>query len=192
MVVAGQFVDIPFKIGHAPCMNYTEIELKLVSDPENTIEDICASVSGGGTLPEWCDLHKVRFGVIAGWINQTPPLLTLYGRATVMRGEWFEQTIYRELRGIATLDVRGMLDEDGTIKPVSEWPDSLARSVAGLEHTEAKGESGVNKKVKLLDKLKALELLMKSRRMLSERVEHTGRVTLEQLVEDSKDAKPNE
>lgn len=168
---------------------YTDIESALLA-ASDTLDEICASVSSGGTLPEWCELNHARFGLIAAWINSDPKRLDLYTAATVMRGEWFEQVIFKQLRGIASLDIRGALNKDGSIKPPDEWPDELALALSGFEIDELKDSdgdhSGDRKKIKLLDKLRAIELLMKNRRMLSDRVEHSGSVSLEQLVTASR------
>jgi hypothetical protein len=171
----------------------TDTEIQLTQSPD-TIEDICATVSCGGTLPEWCALKKVRYGILAPWINGDPARLKAFSAATIMRGEWFEAVIFKELRDIAQLDIRGALNDDGSVKPVSEWPDELARAVSGMkhsEHTDKDGNTQDNSELKMLDKLRALELLMKNRRMLSDRVEVSGKVSLEQLVSDSRSEIPS-
>lgn len=59
---------------------------------------------------------------------------------------------------IAFSDVREMFNDDGTLKPISEWPAFLAGSVASIEVTG--GESSITK-IKFWDKGAALDRLMK-------------------------------
>ena len=59
---------------------------------------------------------------------------------------------------IAFSDVREMFNDDGTLKPISEWSDFLAGSVASIEVTG--GENAITK-IKLWDKGAALDRLMK-------------------------------
>ena len=59
---------------------------------------------------------------------------------------------------IAFSDVREMFNDNGTLKPINEWPAFLAGSVASIEVTG--GESSITK-IKFWDKGAALDRLMK-------------------------------
>lgn len=84
----------------------------------------------------------------------------------------------------ADADVKDLLNDDGSLKPVSEWPSVWRRGlVAGievLEEFEGTGEDrkriGVLKKVKLTDRMKSLELIGKHVNVgaFREKVEHSG------------------
>ena len=171
-------------------MKNTTSELSVFASGDDSMDSIAEAVCAGGTLPEWCAAHQVRFGVVAAWINSDKHRLEAYAQATAMRGEWFEQAIFKELRGIMTLDVRDLLTDDGELKPVSEWPEATARAVSGIEVDNLVGDDGkfegTKHKVKLADKLKAIEMMMKHRRMMVDKVEHSGKLTLEALVEESR------
>jgi phage terminase small subunit len=68
-----------------------------------------------------------------------------------------------ELAKIAFGDVRAIFNADGTMKPLSEISDEAAAMIAALEVSEIRDRDGVvigyNKKIRLSDKLRALELL---------------------------------
>ena len=73
--------------------------------------------------------------------------------------------------------------------PPDQWPDDIARTIAGLEVIEnfdgqgdQRKQSGWTKRVKFTDKLKSIEMMMKNLNMLTDRVEVSGKVTLEDLV----------
>jgi phage terminase small subunit len=80
-----------------------------------------------------------------------------------------------ELGKIAFLDVRKALNNDGSFKAVSELDDDVAAALASLDVVELGGEQGVViRKVRLADKLRALELIGKHLGMFRERVEVAG------------------
>lgn len=97
--------------------------------------------------------------------------------------------ILNELAKVAFLDPRKFYDEHGNLKPVTELDDESAAGLASLEVYEeyaGRGEDreaiGQTKKVKYADKIRALELLGKYRKLFTDKVEHSGKLTLEDLV----------
>ena len=86
------------------------------------------------------------------------------------RTEAVEITTDRILTGLARIafaDPRRSFDDDGQIDP-KKIPGDLADAVAGIEP----GQHGT--KIKLADRLKALELLGRYKSLFTDRVEHTG------------------
>ena len=89
------------------------------------------------------------------------------------RNEMFErmgvrqETVMRDMVAIATSDVRGLFDENGGMKPISEMPEELARAIASVDVDEIFERDGAGKKVlvgytrkiKFWDKPRALEKL---------------------------------
>lgn len=76
--------------------------------------------------------------------------------------------VLKRLVEIDQMDVLDILNDDGGIKPVSEWPTVWRQSLSGLdvaELWEGRGEDrdeiGILKKIKWPDKVKNLELLGK-------------------------------
>lgn len=72
--------------------------------------------------------------------------------------------VLKELKALVQSDIRELYDEHGAMKPIKEWPDSLARAVSGVESAEI-GQDGAAigsvKKVKFWDKNAAIEKAMK-------------------------------
>lgn len=88
----------------------------------------------------------------------------------------------QEASRIADSDIRKVFTDDGQIKPIHEWPEEIARCISGAEVVKRNVDSGDGKiddvlKIKLWDKMKALELLFKYHGLLKEQVEHSGAVT---------------
>jgi hypothetical protein len=87
----------------------------------------------------------------------------------------------RTLRAAASLaysDIRLLFDDKGNLKPIHKLPDSIAYAIAGVEVvkrniTQGDGVVDTIHKVKLWDKPRTIEMLMKHFGMLTEKVEIT-------------------
>lgn len=76
--------------------------------------------------------------------------------------------VLQKLHAISEMDVLDILENDGTFKPIREWPKIWRQYLSGIEVAElfeGRGDDreiiGVLKKVKWPDKIKNLELLGK-------------------------------
>lgn len=108
-------------------------------------------------------------------LEKTPHVREVLDRDTKERlqrlGDRADATI-EELLRIGHFDIRKLFNSDGSLKPPNQWDDATAAAVAGLqvfEVSEGKGEAqtqiGLIKKLKMLDKVKALELLGKHQKL---------------------------
>ena len=102
--------------------------------------------------------------------------------------------VLRRLKAIDDMQVSEILEDDLTLKPLSEWPLTWKQSIssidlqelsAGMNNSEA--AMTVIKKIKWPDKIKNLELLGKHVDVMAfkERIDHNHTVTLEELVTGS-------
>jgi phage terminase small subunit len=71
--------------------------------------------------------------------------------------------LLRELAAIAFLDPLEVFEDNGTVKPLSEMSEEARRAIAGIKRKEISGPQmeETTIEVKLLDKLGALEKLMR-------------------------------
>ena len=76
--------------------------------------------------------------------------------------------VLKKLVDIIEADMSDILNEDGSIKPISEWPPVFRKFVHNIEVAElwentgdVKEQTGLIKKIKWPEKLKALEILGK-------------------------------
>lgn len=84
--------------------------------------------------------------------------------------------ILNTLEAIAYGDVSVFFDSDGCLLPRSEWPEDAHLLVAGIEfNTVQLGEGAVEhvSKIKLVDRLKAMNMLAQHKALLVSRVEVT-------------------
>jgi phage terminase small subunit len=109
------------------------------------------------------------------------------------RNEKLEITIERtarELARLAYVDSGKLYDEDGARIPVHRLDPDTRAAVASVEDETVDGPGRVRtvtQRLKMADKVRALELLGKYQKMFTDRIEHDGRVTLAQLVTGSWD-----
>lgn len=89
--------------------------------------------------------------------------------------------IVAELKKVGFFDPRKLFESDGSPKQILDLDDNTASVIAGLEvnelfdgNGEQKHAYGLVKKIKLADKLKALELLGRYRKMFTDKTEVTG------------------
>ena len=133
----------------------------------------CPKASAHVTAARWLKVAKVK-AAIDDAIARTAKKLEISVERTL-----------REIAKVAYGDVGDLYDEDGNLLPVHRMSESARALVAGLEIENVDGPGRVRTvthKVKIADKLRGLELLGKTQKLFTDRIEHDGRVTLEQLV----------
>lgn len=100
--------------------------------------------------------------------------------------------VLHELLRLGYSDIRDIFDERGCILDPKLWPEDLARAVSSIEVDELyegygveRQQIGVTKKVKFWNKPQSLELLGKHKKLFTDRIEHSGKLTLEQILAKS-------
>ena len=168
-------------------------------DDPKTIEHVFNHIANGGDLPDLCITWDVRYADIMRWVMSDNKRRESYNKAIQSQADFTQARILQELRAVAFFDVREIFNEDGTLKHPTEWPKNAAQVIAGIDTSDLwdyvededgtsgkrKEKVGLARKIKLNDKLKALEMLGKNLRMFTDRIEHGGRITLEDLVNAS-------
>ena len=103
--------------------------------------------------------------------------------------------ILEELRRIALCDYRTLFDEKGNLRPVTEWTEELGSCVTSIEVVKRNlhpddGQTDLIHRVRLADKVKALEALSKHFGLLIDRHDHTGTIVFEHEQLDTIDMTP--
>ncbi len=94
-----------------------------------------------------------------------------------------------EAARIATFDPRKLYDDEGHMLPPKKWPDDIAAAIIGIDAirrnvTTGDGQIDDIDKIKVADKVKALDMLFKHRNLYQEKVEHTGTIAMRWLKDD--------
>lgn len=166
-------------------------DLKIYQDPD-LLSKICKHVASGGSAITLAELWGVNFGELMGWIRLDKDRSKAYELALRDRNEWTLERILSELKDLATVDINDIFNPEGGLKPIDDWPKAARAAVVGIEvveEFEGKGsdkvQTGWNKKVKLADKIRAIELIGRNLAAWTDKVEHSGAVTLEDVITKS-------
>lgn len=102
--------------------------------------------------------------------------------------------IYRELKRIVNFDpLPHLMDGHDRPRRVREIPEHVRRAMRSFELSlDPQGRLIMTGKITGYDKLRALELNAKLKRLYTDTVEHKGIITLEQLVNASMVPKPDD
>lgn len=96
------------------------------------------------------------------------------------------------------MDVIDILNDDGSMKPVRDWPKVWRISISGIDISELLAASGdekkttaMIKKIKWPDKVKNLELIGKhiDVQAFKDKIDHSGEIAIHNLSEDEKRAR---
>jgi hypothetical protein len=162
---------------------------RLFSTPKETMETIFEHVANGGSTLDLAEAWGIRYSELCLFVNQDKGRTEMLKEAYQARNEWMREKILREVQRLATTDIRELYTDDGILKPISEWPADVAAAVSSFETDEIYekvGRESVHvgdrKKLRLSDKLKALELLGKGQGMFAQKVEVTGKLSYEQFM----------
>ena len=94
------------------------------------------------------------------------------------RNDITAEQILAELARVAFLDIRKLLNDDGSMKLIGEIDDDARAAIAGLELSEIRDEDGkpigVLKKIKIADKLVALDKLARHLGMFNDKIKLVG------------------
>lgn len=155
-----------------------EREAAFLREPE-AIESLCAFIVERGTLAEWCKANNLRYAPTYAWLHDvaSPDRLEAYTKALEGRQAALSDLVIGGLRDIAGADVRKLYDDKGKLLDPHKLPDELARVVTSYEEDK---DGCV--KAKIESRGKGHELLGRALGLYRDRVEHEGKLTLEELV----------
>jgi len=110
------------------------------------------------------DLNATQAAIRAGYSAKTASEQSarLLGNVRVQRAiETGQQAAYllNRLQEISEMDAADILDDDGNIKPIRQWPKIWRQMISGLDVVNNPDTGVVLKKIKWPDKIKNLELI---------------------------------
>lgn len=123
----------------------------------------------------------------ARWLKN-PKVAAAIAAAHVARAKKLEITserVLEEMMKLAIFDPGKLYDQDGNRIPVARLDDITRAAIAAIDDEITDGPGRVRthaQKIKFADKGQNLERLGRYLKLFTDRIEHDGRVTLEQLV----------
>ena len=161
-----------------------DYEFQIFNDPY-LMDKVCNHIAMGGSAIDIAETLRINYATLITWIRSESTRLKRYEQSLVFRNEWAKEKVLKEIRDLGTFDIRKVLGVNGEVLPASEWPDEIAKAVVSIdvsEETNGYENIGWLKKVKFVDKLKALEMSAKNLSLLTEKHEVSGNLTLDQLI----------
>lgn len=166
---------------------------KTVMMNPGTMAEICDHMANGGSMIDKCKAWNVPYGRIMTWINSDPERADQYSKSLIAQMYWAIDRVLKELNHIGTVDLSDAYNDRGALKRIQDIPEDIRRCIAGVETDEiwdgvGKDRTwiGYTKKIKLFDKIKALELIGKKFAMFVDRTRvDIHDKTLEDLVNES-------
>jgi len=159
------------------------------------LDTVCAHVASGGSLIDICKMKGLSYPDALRWVYDPaePSRKEFFERALRDRTEWVIEKILRELRTLADTNIKDAYAPNGDLLPIADMPEPLQKAISSVESAEEFEGRGNQKekvaevrKVKLWDKLRALELLGRNLKLFTDRLEHEAGKTLEELVMGSR------
>lgn len=146
-------------------------------------------VANGGSLLTLCRMWDVQYCKVLAWVYDQPGGKERYETSLERRVEWADEMVLTDLHTYAQADVRDLVDDEGRPRALEDLPDALAVSIQSIEVVEHvdidTGQREITHKIKLVDKLKARDMLCRTRGKYIDKVEHSGSVSLEQMLTNS-------
>lgn len=153
---------------------------EIINDPK-TPDTIFDHVANGGSLIDLCEVWQVPYHLVARWLYADEIRKKMYMSALDARIEWMIQRLIGELKSLAFVNGKAILDDNNKLIPLHKWPVEAQRALASFECDER----GLTK-VKLYDKLKSIELLGKDLGRFVQKHEVSSKLTLEDIVAGSR------
>lgn len=177
-------------------LSLLEKETQFYQDP-NTITKLCRHVAEGGLLLDFIESHGVLYGDVKRWIEKDETRKKLFQEATSHNQDLKTEKLLRELMRAGFSDIRKLYDDQGRLLNVADLDDATAAALSSIEVFEEfegfgadRHQIGVTKKIKMIDKLKALELYGKTFAAYTEKIQSSHTVKLEDIVAASWEDKP--
>ena len=163
-----------------------EREFAILREPQ-TLDDLCDFITDRGTLAEWCRKKDLRYAPTYNWLYDVdvPERLERYTRAMEARQHALSDVVIGGLRDIAAADVRKLYDDKGKLLDIPKLGDDMAGVVSEISEEEDARTGNIKRKVKMESRKGGHELLGRALGLYRDRIEHEGKLTLEELVTGS-------
>lgn len=156
---------------------------ELMIDQDKTILTIVRHVSAGGTLPGLCDVWGVRYADVIAWLQGDKNLHSKYSDSIAARGEWAKEEVFEELRRMSKSRIVDFFDDAGALTDVKTWTPEMKGLIKKIKYND----DGEIEQIEFWNKEKALELLGKNMKMFTETHSISGKFSLEDLVQISRE-----
>lgn len=162
-------------------LDLNKLKLKVAMTDEKSVDVMLEHVANGGSITHICSMWGLRYSDVIRAIRSNPDLKARYDQALKDREEWAKERVLSEFKALSTFSIKDLFDPiTGAPIPIHQLPDDVA---AAIKEVDADGA------VKMIDKLKALDLMNKNMAGVVDKTEITGTLTLEQAIMQARQIK---
>lgn len=155
----------------------------LFREPE-FLDSVCEDIAEGATLYHIANKYLVPYRMLYSWIESEGGRAEAYEMAAAARDANVKDRVLSGILAISETDVRQVFNDDGSLKQINELSDAAAATIQSVDVTY--DENGkATKKIRQYDKTKGLELLGRSQKFFTDKIEATGAFRLGDLVNES-------
>ena len=147
-------------------------------------------IAEGSSALEVCKDFGIKYNDLLRYMYADPVRDKAFKEACKAGESWLIVRLTQEITAIGLVDIKDAFTPDGALKDIADIPEFLRRTIASSEVEEIWEKKrngcqiGVVKKIKLNDKLKAIEMLGKKLKMFIDEVHVSGTVKVEHSVSD--------
>lgn len=165
-----------------------------LSDPD-IVRDICRHIAGAGSLRTFCAQRRLSYGMVRQFVSEGEAARA-YANALVIRDDHAKDMILDELESFIDSDLTRAFDADGNMLRMELIPANIRRMISGIKFREIFENRGTGEdrervhvgnliEIKLIDKMKAIELRARTLAMLTDKTQHEMGATLEDIIRES-------
>ncbi len=142
-----------------------EQNMKALESVPALLDVVCEVLANGGSLITVAEKYNVPYSRLRVWLDADTSRRERISGALAARDEWLIQRIIDELRDIGLNNPRELFNDDGSLRALRDIPDAVLKCVSGFDVIETTSDDGTVKQIKrvrMIDKLKGIELLAKA------------------------------
>ena len=154
--------------------------------------EVIDRIAEGASALQVCKDYGIKYSDLLRYMHSDPVRDREFTEACKAGESWLVYRLSDELRNIGLHDISEALQSDGTVKPIEQIPEPLRRTIASIEVAELfegvgsdRKAVGVLKTIKLIEKTKAIDMLLKKLGQYIDKVVVSGGVTVTHSVDQA-------
>ena len=163
-------------------IEYTPAQTREMLKSEELMSCIFADIAVGMSLVEVSEARGIHYGYLIERINGSELLKPRLVAAFNARKEFTKEKLLMELQALAQFNIADMYDKDSqVILSIPDMPAYMQKCIKSVDHSSDK-DGNTKTKIVFIDKLKALEVLAKTKDLLAEVIEVKAGESFEDLL----------
>jgi hypothetical protein len=152
---------------------------KMDADETAFFERLLRNLKMGTSLAEFAAMEDIAYCDLKEWIGVSHDRRDAVAKAIDIGREYLRTVVFDKVKRTALFDPRKAYDESDRLKSLHEMDDETISAVSGIEETVE------GRKLKVLNLSDARKMIGQELGMFQNKVEHSGKLSLEELVSKS-------